>query len=105
MHVLGSDIAALGSMFAAYAPLHEILDRMSGPPPETPVSNAPPMDAEAEAPRAPAPRKPPTRRSPAKTSGAQTNEAAKPLKKRGCPRVNRALTRNGGESLLRAARC
>jgi hypothetical protein len=67
MHGLGGDIAALGSMVAAYAPLHEILEGMSGPPPETPGPNAPLVDAEAEASRAPAPRKPTTRRSPAKT--------------------------------------
>jgi hypothetical protein len=66
MHVLGSDITALASMVAAYAPLHEILESMSGPPPETPAPNAPPVDAEAAAPRAPAPRKRTTRRSPAK---------------------------------------
>jgi hypothetical protein len=69
MHALGSDIAALGSMVAAYDPLSEILERMSGPPPETP--HAAPADehgdAEVEAPRAPPPRKSP-RRSSAKST-------------------------------------
>jgi hypothetical protein len=38
MHTLGSDLAALGSMVAAYAPLHEIFERMSGSPPEKTVA-------------------------------------------------------------------
>jgi hypothetical protein len=67
MHTLGSDLAALGSMVAAYAPLHEIFERISGSPPEAPTPNMPPEAAEAEAPRAPAPGKPKTRRTPAKT--------------------------------------
>jgi hypothetical protein len=76
MHTLGSDLAALGSMVAAYAPLHEILERMTGAPSEAPPPDAAPVDTEAEAPRAPASGKPKTRRSPAKT----------PTRKRTSPR-------------------
>jgi hypothetical protein len=58
MHFLVSDIAALGSMVAAYAPLHEILDRMSGPPQETPPPNSASVNRDGDGPRAPASRKP-----------------------------------------------
>jgi len=65
---IGSDISALGTMAGAYVPLRDMLERMSGPPPETPAPNSVPVDEheDAEASRTPSPRKPTTRRSPAK---------------------------------------
>jgi len=69
MHALGSDIAALGSMVAAYAPLHEILQRLSAPPLDPPDPGAAPAataEASEAADPAPPPRKPRGRRAPAK---------------------------------------
>lgn len=68
MHWLGSDIAALGSMVAPYVPLHEILQKMTGAPPDAqapePGADATPSETaeEAPAPRATKPRKPKARK-------------------------------------------
>ena len=46
MHALGSDIAALGSMVAAYAPLHEIIQLLSAAPPDPPEPETAPAPAD-----------------------------------------------------------
>ena len=71
MDALGSDIAALGSMVGAYAPLHEILERLSAPPPYAPEPDAAPAPADEAsegADPAPKPRKPRGRGAPTKAS-------------------------------------
>ena len=91
MHALGSDIAALGGMVAAYAPLNQILERMSGPPPEAPASNSAPVgeDGDAQAPRASAPRKPKTRRSPAKAPARKRTEVSNSTRASATPAYSR----------------
>ena len=74
MHVLGGDIAALASMVGAYVPLHEILDRMSGSPPEAPAPNAAPWTRKQKRLRACA-RKADDPSFASQDPGAQTNEA------------------------------
>ena len=66
MHALGSDIAALGSMVAGYVPLHEILERVFGAPPETPAPDTASVDEgeDVRTPPAPAPRKSKAQHSP-----------------------------------------
>jgi hypothetical protein len=69
MHALGRDIAALGSMVAAYAPLHEILQGIFAPPSDAPEPDAAPAPADEvgeAADPAPTPRKPRARRAAAK---------------------------------------
>lgn len=68
MHWLGSDIAALGSMVAAYNPLSQISERIFGAPTQSPSSESAPAEPEDEAPEAPAPPKQKSRRPPAKTA-------------------------------------
>ena len=76
MHALGSDIAALGSVVAAYAPLSQILERLSGAPSETPAPNSASVDEDADStpPRPPAPQKQP-RRPAAKASARKRTES------------------------------
>ena len=66
MHWLGSDVAALGSIVAGYAPLQEILDRVFGTRPETSATENTPVDEaeDARTSRDTVPRKSKDRRSP-----------------------------------------
>ena len=68
MHALGGEIAALGGMVAAYDPLSQILNRMSGPQPEPPVPNSASLDEDEDSQTllGPATRKQRSRRSAAR---------------------------------------
>ena len=70
MHLLGSDVAALGSMVAPYVPLREMLQKMTGAAPSAPTSEpdaSPPSSDDAD--DAPAPRTSKSRRAKVRKRG------------------------------------